>query len=133
MEYVFVYGTLRRGEVNDHYLKDAAVIALAASVEGQLVDTGLGYPALVRDANRERVVGELYVVDGITLAELDRLEDYYGTGDPRNEYERIPVRVETDSGIYEAWVYVYPDGRNLQDLPVIEDGDWVRWRAQPGR
>lgn len=136
MHKVFVYGTLRRGEENAHYLRGAEAISLAAVAVGRLVDTGRGYPALVPDHDPGRkVIGELYVVDADRLVTLDELEDYYGSGDSRNEYDRIMASVETEWGTAEAWIYVYAQPEDLSGGMTIEDGDWAQYRRSrmPGR
>lgn len=128
METVFVYGTLRQGEQYHGLLKQSRRIALVAEAKGAIVDTGLGYPAL---ADKEgRVAGELYGVSEEVLARLDELEDYYGPDSPDNEYERIRISVRTDSGLVDAWVYLY---RRPNALPLIEGGDWKLYRLRSER
>ncbi|MNE92846.1 Gamma-L-glutamyl-butirosin B gamma-glutamyl cyclotransferase [compost metagenome] len=59
------------------------------------------------------------------LQRPDELEEYYGPGDARNDYERVVTEVTTDTGVAEAWVYVYShsqqyaagSGRGLEALP----------------
>lgn len=129
MTKVFVYGTLRKGEDNAGYLTDAIEVSLSAVTGGRLVDTGFGYPALVREDEADtQVRGELYEVEDGTLRELDRLEDYYGPGDRRNEYERVRVQVETEWGSFDAWAYVYAKPGDLAEAEIIEDGDWAKYR-----
>jgi len=122
---VFVYGTLLRGQSNHGYISAARLAAEQASVEGRLYDTGNGYPALRIGIAGEggRVYGELYDVNEEALAALDALEDYYGPGDRRNEYERVRVEVRTDRGSVSSWTYAYstdPKGR-FEPIPL---GDW---------
>ncbi|MFD1773430.1 gamma-glutamylcyclotransferase family protein [Paenibacillus rhizophilus] len=119
MELVFVYGTLRQGEENHHLLCNARPIALMAQSKGVLMDTRQGYPAMVQEGSGV-VAGELYEMPPEVLARLDELEDYYGQGNPANEYERIRAVVTTDSGQQEAWVYVYLE----RGQDVIAGGDW---------
>ncbi|MHA6482815.1 gamma-glutamylcyclotransferase [Paenibacillus sp. strain BS8-2] len=122
MEKVFVYGTLRCGECNHAWLNNAARIAQTAYVEGIMVDTGYGYPAIRMGEQSSLVSGELYEVSETVLLQLDRLEDYYGPGDRRNEYERIRIKALTDAGVVEAWVYVYTGAQ--RDEAIIPLGDW---------
>lgn len=103
---VFVYGTLRKGEKYSYYLKEAECLNENCTIEGQLYDTGWGYPALVCESSNILVKGELYRVTSEQLKELDKLEDYEENG-TNNLYERITVKVATENGEQEeAIVYV---------------------------
>lgn len=112
MTHIFVYGTLRRGECNHRLLEHMTPVAWLARTVGVLFDTGYGYPTMLPKRVQGdhgkwlEVQGELYNVDEDTLQRLDRLEDFWGSGDPRNLYERVLVEVETDLGVVEAWTYV---------------------------
>lgn len=128
MEYVFVYGTLRHGEVNHHLLKDSKTVTISARAIGRLVDTGLGYPALIL-RGESYVLGELYEVDNDTLIVLDELEGYFGPGDGRNDYERVNISVETDRYNLLAWTYVFLENSNNQDYETIDEGDWKLHRG----
>jgi gamma-L-glutamyl-butirosin B gamma-L-glutamyl cyclotransferase len=124
MPNVFVYGTLREGEDNHHYLAGALQLARTAKTRGRLVDTGCGYPAMLL-AGGQWTQGELYEVDGRTLRRLDRLEDYYGENDSRNLYDRVEVTVETDQGSVRALTYIFKEDVGL---PPIEGNDWKAYR-----
>ncbi len=51
---LFVYGTLQPGAVRWHYLEPfVADAGTPDSVDGQLFDTGCGYPAAVFDVRRD--------------------------------------------------------------------------------
>jgi gamma-glutamylcyclotransferase (GGCT)/AIG2-like uncharacterized protein YtfP len=120
MQIVFVYGTLRDGEGNHHYLAGAQQLTRIAKARGRLVDTGCGYPAMLLD-EKQWTHGELYEVDNRMLRRLDRLEGYYGQNDSRNLYDRVEVAVETDQGSVRALTYIFhkDDG-----LPPIVGNDW---------
>jgi gamma-glutamylcyclotransferase (GGCT)/AIG2-like uncharacterized protein YtfP len=120
MPIVFVYGTLREGEGNHHYLAGALRVAQTAKTRGRLVDTGCGYPAMLL-AEGQWTQGELYEVDSRTLRRLDRLEDYYGENDPRNLYDRVEVAVESDQGSVLALTYIFKED---DGLPPIDGNDW---------
>ncbi|UTR14829.1 gamma-glutamylcyclotransferase [Salipaludibacillus sp. LMS25] len=100
---VFVYGTLREGDSNYHYLKNCVKLFNQARVKGALYDTGNGYPAYI-DKGDTWVYGELYAVSPLTLKQLDRLEGY-SEGRPDNLYNRVKLLVETDIGVTEGWIY----------------------------
>jgi gamma-glutamylcyclotransferase (GGCT)/AIG2-like uncharacterized protein YtfP len=119
MLHLFVYGTLRRGEVRWRYLApllDASPVA--DSVSGRLYDTGRGYPAAVFGATRDTITGETGRLrsDGLddALALLDEIE-----GAVHDLYRRVVVT--TASGVV-AWAYEYV-GR--PDFERIESGDWL--------
>ncbi|MBY9079039.1 gamma-glutamylcyclotransferase [Paenibacillus sp. HN-1] len=95
-------------------------------MEGAIVDTGLGYPALL-EVNGGMVAGEVYEVTDEVLAALDELEDYYGPGADNNEYERVRTQVQTDRGQIPAWIYVY---RRTHAYPLISGGDWKLYRLR---
>ena len=72
---LFVYGTLKRGCSNHHFLAGQKYVGAARTVPGfRLYDLG-GYPGLITKADdREGVVGEIWAVDAATLQRLDQLE-----------------------------------------------------------
>jgi gamma-glutamylaminecyclotransferase len=108
---VFVYGTLRRGEVNHHLLAGAKYLGNHRT-EPRFTMYDLGaYPGLGRGGST-MVAGEVYQVSEAVLCRLDRLEDY-----PRL-YDRVLIA----SPYGRAWIYVYR-GR-IRDRPVIRSGDW---------
>ncbi|KHF40416.1 gamma-glutamylcyclotransferase family protein [Halalkalibacter okhensis] len=119
---VFVYGTLRKGGSNNHYLKKAKLISLTAWLYGELHDTGYGYPVLKEHSHRT-VTGELYEVTSDELVKLDQLEDYVADRSS-NEYERVKKTVYTDEG--EQEVFVYMAGEKLVNCSkIIEENDWM--------
>ena len=71
--YVFVYGTLKMGGHNHHYLKDSEFVQHIAFPDLTLIDTGYGFPAAIR-CEGSSVYGEVYKIDNKTLLKLDRLE-----------------------------------------------------------
>ncbi|MDX1802501.1 MAG: gamma-glutamylcyclotransferase [Alcanivorax sp.] len=71
---VFVYGTLKRGERNHHFLKRGCYLADWRTPPCfMLFDLG-AYPGLCRPGNTA-VWGELYEVNSAIMAQLDRLEE----------------------------------------------------------
>ncbi|MDC0611280.1 gamma-glutamylcyclotransferase [Vibrio sp.] len=107
---VFVYGSLRKGESNHWYLESSQFIgAFATEPEFAMYDLG-PYPGIVEGSFSVR--GEVYQIDDDTLHHLDELEDV------PVEYRRETI--ETPYG--EAWVYIYQDASNLNQL--VSSGDW---------
>lgn len=124
----FVYGTLRPGEVNhDLFLRGRTAAEEPARLAGALLYDGPGYPYAA--PGEGAVAGELVTAApgayGELLAVLDRLEDYFGPGHPRNLYERrrCEVRRLRDGATVPAWVYLAAPGAALG--PLIDGGDWL--------
>ena len=80
MQKVFVYGTLRAGEINDiseaaarHDIAEPTLIG-TATVRGRLFDFG-AYPGLVLDEAGSPVRGDVYEIDPDLVAVLDEIEE----------------------------------------------------------
>lgn len=130
MPVVFVYGTLRAGEVNDlnaaarrHGIAAPRLIGSAA-VAGRLYDFGT-YPGLVLDAAAPGVAGDLYEVDAALVPVLDEIEEVYpGQASLFVREERV-VAV----GGQAVTCLLYPVGEDaVAGLPRIASGDWVAYR-----
>lgn len=126
---VFVYGTLKPGEVNyAAYCHRGAIAAKPAFVRGWLYDLPLGYPAMI--LGEGRVWGTLLELEGDRiLARLDTLEDFDAMRSPlENEYQRCEVEVYHPSGesLGRAWVYTMnPDKiQSLQGI-FLPSGSWT--------
>ena len=126
--HVFVYGTLRRGDVRWRFLEPFVVDeGWPDTVAGRLYDTGLDYPAAVLDHRAEpggTIVGRTHALltesRDRCLAVLDVEEDTVG-----GRYRRIVVT--TGRGI-TAYAYEYGDGL---DLVEIAGGDWFDSPSRP--
>jgi len=122
---VFVYGTLRKGEYNARFMKDAKLLDDHCWTYGVLYDTGEGYPAMIV-SNQSKVNGELYLVTEKELESLDDLEGYV-KGRPNNLYERIERTVYTDRGEETAYLYIANSDRPSLLKKVIPNGDWKEY------
>jgi gamma-glutamylcyclotransferase (GGCT)/AIG2-like uncharacterized protein YtfP len=111
---VAVYGSLKRGESNHHWLGDAPYGGCVDLAGLQLYDLGPYPMAVASGLPSDRVQVELYAVSAQQLAQLDRLEDH-----PR-DYQRRLLRLDDGR---EAWVYL---GRLAQvhGYPRLEQGHW---------
>jgi len=115
---VFVYGSLMTGRANhDNFLKNSIRMG-----EGRLFGFGLykldSFPG-VKPRKKGYVLGELYLVDQMTLGRLDRLK---GNG---NLYDRVDVEVLAHpSHTYMAQTYVYKDKINADKLVSMKDQPW---------
>lgn len=98
MHKVFVYGSLKQGFHNFRLLHDAPFIGVDKT-KGTLLDLG-SFPGLLAEG-QTTIHGEVYEVDGRSLARLDRLEghpDFY-----KREFHTL------ESG-QQAWVYFINEG-----------------------
>lgn len=124
---VFVYGTLRKGERNAHFLNEAPCLYENVWVEGTLHDTDRGYPVLFSgDATNknQKVYGEIYDINRDMLENIDVLEGYV-PGRSENLYERITMRAYTDNENVLDDVMTYEAGGGLKDSDEkIAQGDW---------
>jgi gamma-glutamylcyclotransferase (GGCT)/AIG2-like uncharacterized protein YtfP len=130
MRYVFVYGTLRAGEVNDINVA-AARNAIArprllgrAAVAGRLFDFG-PYPGLVSDASATRVFGDVYEIDDALVPALDEIEEVYPGVPGLFMAEQVEVEVK---GRKIACLFYPIAPERASGRTEIHGGDWVTHR-----
>lgn len=131
MQTVFVYGTLRAGEVND--LSAAAerneiappTLLGTAMVRGHLFDFG-SYPGLVIDEGGVDVKGDVYEIDDELVAVLDEIEAVY----PGEEglFLASEVMLKVDGQVVNCRFYPVT-ATAAKGLPEIKSGDWVEHRS----
>ena len=112
---IAAYGTLRSGECNERFCRNA-VSRRSATISGTLYDTGWGFPAFVTKG-KTNVSVELIEIPIRDWADVDRLEGY-----PRL-YDRVLTDFRLpDGSTVQAWIYT------MNHLPeqaeVIPSGDW---------
>ncbi len=124
--HLFVYGTLRPGDVRWHFLEPFVVDdGWDDSADGNVYDTGLDYPAAIFSISGvalgvpgSRILGRTYaLLDASRTQCLEVLDDVEGVVD--GEYRRIAIATGTGT---RAWAYEYGTGL---DLTRIESGDWL--------
>ncbi len=113
---VFVYGTLRKGEVNHFWLDGAMFVGQYTIPSGwHMIDLG-PYPAVIADkVSFVPIIGEIYQVTPAILEKLDELEEYptlYGR-----------EQITTKFGL--AWIYYYQH-IDTHLIKRIESGDWCQ-------
>lgn len=126
---VFVYGTLKPGQVNfERYCGGNRLhYSLPAQVQGRLFDLSLGYPGMT--------LGETWVkgyllelADESLLTALDRLEDYHpDRPESQNEYQRTEIEVYGVDGrsLGLAWAYfMTPQKVSQYGGTLIPSGEW---------
>ncbi len=75
MSLVFVYGTLKRGGSNFHFMAGQQFLGEARTPPGFRLYELDGYPGMVvKPEDRDGVTGEVWSVDAAGLAQLDLLE-----------------------------------------------------------
>lgn len=118
--YVFVYGTLKRGNGNHRLLEDSVFVE-EATVKGYGLTPGGGFPYAIPCENLT-ARGEVYAVEEATMARLDGLEGF------PYHYTRDYVDVTLRCGmVVQAWLYVSasPDHQRHRGTLVEE------WKATP--
>lgn len=133
---VFVYGTLRTGLGNYQRILDGNTLhEEPATLAGATMRDAGGCPFVSLDGTGT-VTGEVMYLDpetlAVTMSRLDRLESYFGPGNPKNMYDRVQVEVTlADGSIITAYTYV--TGRSMRrwarDMPIIDSGDWKNRRV----
>ncbi|MFP5486853.1 MAG: gamma-glutamylcyclotransferase [Acidimicrobiia bacterium] len=120
ISHLFVYGTLRPGDVRWPLLEPWVVdVGVDDTVPGLLFDTGLGYPAAVF-GDEGTIVGRTYALRAGTIDEaLHRIDDEEDT--VLGLYRRVEVL--TGRG-RRAWAYQYGTGLELTPIP---SGDWFQY------
>ena len=113
---LFVYGTLKKGFYNHHWLPKDSKFLGAGYVTGFEMRSNGGFPYTFPEMDGT-IFGELYEVSD--LKSCDTLEGY------PHHYTRSIVMVHQVPNITEAWMYHVTDemrDRNLYQL--IDDGVW---------
>ncbi len=119
IRHLFVYGTLRPGDVRWSFLEPYVVDeGVDDTVSGALYDTGLEFPAAIFD-EPGTIHGRTYELRTVVIDEaLAVLDDVEATVD--GFYHRVSL---TTAGGRVAWAYQYGDGL---ELVPIASGDWFR-------
>ncbi len=129
--HVFVYGTLRAGEINDmmraaarHHLPAPTYVG-TSTLGGRLYDFGR-YPGMVLSTQaNERTVGDIYRIPAALVAVLDEIEAVY-PGEA-GLFVRELHDVAHDGATYTCIVYPVNEA-TVAGLPHIAGGDWVDYR-----
>lgn len=111
--YIFVYGTLMRGEKAHDYLAGARYAGTYSLRDHAIYNLGR-YPG-IRPKVGSAVLGEVYEIDLDMLKNMDIYED------EGSLYNRRTALVENESGTLNAYIYVYAKEINEQE---IKGGRW---------
>ena len=128
-DYLFVYGTLRRGAnhpMHQLLMQNSRFIGMA-HFPGTLYQVS-HYPAVVASANPdEQVLGEVYQLlqPEQTLPQLDKYEECSADFPAPQEYRREMQQVVLENGdSLIAWVYLY--NRSTVGLEQLLSGDFMQ-------
>ncbi len=119
--YVFVYGTLRRGQERDiNRLQPRPVFVGDSRINGTLYDLG-SYPG-VRFGGERWVQGEVYQITPELERQLDEIEEVWPQ--PSGEYVRREVVVRCVGAALTCLVYEVAEA-HAKDKAIIASGDWT--------
>ncbi len=100
---VFVYGTLKRGGANHHFLAGQRFIGEARTAPGFQMYELEGYPGMIAQPDSSQsVTGEIWEVDSACLAALDELE---GLAEGLYRREAVPLAPPHSLRQVEAYLY----------------------------
>lgn len=116
MEYVFVYGTLKKGFFNHKRIEGEQFIG-EAYLKGYNMYSLTVYPFIYKGDGT--IKGELYRVRDETMPIIDSLEAFYTK---RTETVELP-----NGETYEAFCYVFEDEQikeDIDDFKKVEGNEW---------
>ena len=119
--YVFVYGTLRRGQERDiNRLQPSPVFIGDSKINGTLYDLG-SYPG-VRLGGEMWVHGEVYQITAELESQLDEIEGVWPQ--QTGEYVRQELVVPGAGALLTCLIYEAAEA-HTKGKAVIASGDWV--------
>ena len=119
--YVFVYGTLRRGEERDiNRLSPAPIFIGNSKINGTLYQLGT-YPGL-RLGAQHSVQGEVYQITPELERQLDEIESVWPQ--QTGEYERREVMLQCAGLALRCLMYEASE-LTVQGKVLIASGDWL--------
>ncbi len=123
--YVFVYGTLRRGDDNDiTRLAPPPRFVGNARIAGTMHHLGR-YPGVLLGGSGQ-VFGEVWAISAELEQKLDEIEALYP--EKTNEYFKREIDVQVSEQLLRCVVYEINPEYAL-GKPVIASGDWVLGRG----
>jgi gamma-glutamylaminecyclotransferase len=110
---LFVYGTLKRGGTNHHYMAGQKFVGAARTAPGFRLYELIGHPGMIAlDSDRDGVTGEVWSVDDAGLKILDEFE---GIEIGLYRRERVPLQAPFADRHVDAYIYAH-DVEGLKDL-----------------
>jgi pyruvate carboxylase len=129
-EYLFVYGTLRRGGGSpfSKLLSEQADLVGLGAFQGRLYDLG-EYPGVVLSSNpADVVIGEIYALrnNSSVLVILDKYEDYLPDQPEQSLYLRQLASISArENKTLQAWIYLY--NGSINGCKQITPGDYLHY------
>ncbi len=121
--YVFVYGTLRKGQERDiNRLRPAPIFIGNGQINGTLYNLG-SYPG-VRLGGLNWVQGEVYQITPELERQLDEIEEVWPQ--QTGEYARQEVVVQCAGAALTCLVYEVTELRAVGGA-LIQSGEWRDW------
>ena len=112
---IFVYGTLKKGCVNHHFLAGAEFLGPGVTKEKYALYVG-EYPCVIKSEKISNIYGEIYKIGPVMLGRIDFLE-----GHPL-EYQREKAKIIMDNGTeIDSWLYF----KNEKSGTLVADGRYV--------
>lgn len=118
---VFVYGTLKKGCINNYLLEKSEFLGAGETEESFAMYTSScgNYPFVIDSQKTHPIKGELYCVSNQTIKQLDILEGY-----PDYYQKKKVIIVQENNKKTEAVMYIkneknYKDAMNIKS-PIIE-------------
>jgi gamma-glutamylcyclotransferase (GGCT)/AIG2-like uncharacterized protein YtfP len=112
-EYVFVYGTLMKGQRLNYMLKDSELITEYTLKDHlRIWPETIGFPIIVKNSNHS-VQGEIYAIDKDVSKFIDRVEIQAG-------YEIRHITVELPTGKKVSVKYYYPLERLQKEFERVK-------------
>ena len=119
--YLFVYGTLLKGESNNSRLKNSILVEYG-SVPGKLYDTTKGYPVAYYNSKlKSRIYGEIYQLPENHKALMTSLDDYEVISN--NIYVRNEIVLKNK----RTFIYTARDSYSVKNLKEIHSGSWLKY------
>jgi gamma-glutamylcyclotransferase (GGCT)/AIG2-like uncharacterized protein YtfP len=109
---VFVYGTLKVGFGNNYLLAAGTYVGKAVT-EPKYTMYSAGHFPYVRIGGSQKIQGEVFEVNEVTVRQLDQLEQH------PNWYKRQVVQ----TSLGEAWMYIMPPTQQMGGNEV-KSGNW---------
>ena len=98
---LFVYGTLKRGFPNHHYLQNSIFLGEAETLEKFIMYIKDNIPFVSESIPKSTIKGELYLITEDVLLLIDRLEE---NGFWYNR-KLVMVKLTNKEKLMEAWLY----------------------------
>lgn len=128
--YVFAYGTLRAGEINDLARHAEARglpvprLVTRATVPGKLYDFG-DWPGMVDHPEGVAVQGDIFEIDEALLPLMDEIEGVEPGVD--SCFVRRNVHLDVEGQLVDCLYYPI-DPRHLGEAIAVDGDDWITYR-----